>query len=441
MSQLEILSKMSRKQEATFKNLGIGKELLFEKIKDVILSIDNALSHVNETVDAVSEEHRVDPFDFECMRDNAMLGEKALTSLKNSLVCLFRIDGDVYEDLLYSIVKAINCLGNRTRSLITSHNAFVCFYSKQEIIEVNPTHDTPDGTTGVTLVYTEVPAPRRRGRPSAKNKVSVVKKVEVAPVEPRVILDATTIDVEIEEIKINILARVVHKPLVDTMCEVCQVKMEPLQEEPNVLKCGGCGGIEYQEEVITEEGNTGGTTETKRKPGNDVKFSELINSIQGKLVIEPKFEEIVHECISEARRHFNCGVDSYDQLDTWLRCCRDGKNDNKKKYNKIYKHCPYIYSQVSGFELASITDSEYAMISAAYDIIYSNYRETNCKNVSGESTNSIKAEFYIEKLIDCYVKDSKRANALKKVIPTRTDKSNSSHTIVWNHINSLGLLK
>jgi hypothetical protein len=177
------------------------------------------------------------------------------------------------------------------------------------------------------------------------------------------------------------------------------------------------------------------------KLGNDVKFYELVNSIQGKLEIEEKLADIVNDAITQAKANFRYGVDGYHTLDKWMRNCRDNGGSGKKKYNKIYKYGPYIYSQVSGFELASLTDHEYDMIEAAYSIIYVNYRDTNCKNVSGESGKSIKAEFYVEKLIDIYVKDFKRVKALKEVIPPRTSRSNSDHTIVWNKINDLKLLK
>lgn len=435
---------MSRKKEATFKNLGINKESLFEKLGDVILSIGNTIEHIDETLGGIEDEHRIDPFDLESLQDNAALCAGALVKLKNDLVCLYRIDGDVYEDLLYSIVKAVNCLGNRVRSMTVSHNAMVCYYSKQEVIEVpvvpadpDPV-DPADGADGVPIVPVVV---RRRGRPPAKAKGATCQVVQV-PVLARKRLDATTIDEPIEEIKINILSRIVSKAPIDITCEKCQVKMVKPVDEVGVVICPICNRVEYQEEIIVEDSNGGsGTTETKRKPGNDVKFYELINSIQGKLVIEEKLEAVVTDAINQAKINFKCGIDSYTTLDKWLRNSRDDGGSGKKKYNKIYKYGPLIYSIVSGFELASLSDREYDMIEAAYDIIYVNYRETNCKNVSGESTNSIKAEFYIEKLIDIYVNDFKRVKALKEVIPPRTSKSNSTHTIVWNNINNLGLLK
>lgn len=435
---------MSKKKESAFKNLGINKEMLFEKLGDVMLNINFAIEHISETLEEISEEHKIDPFDLECLQDNTKLCSLALVKLKKDLVCLYRIDGDVYEDLLYSIVKAANCLGNRTKALIGSHNAMVCHYSKEEVREV-VVEEQPVDLDGQPIEPLVVPAPvviapRRRGRPPAKAKgVQVV----VAPVEvtPRRVLDATAVDVEIEEIKINILTRVANRLPADITCEKCQVKMIPPVDEPGVVVCPVCNGIEYQEEITTDDGHVTHSTETKRKPGNDVKFYELINAIQGKLEVEEKLAATVQEAVEQAKANFRCGIDSYATLDKWIRNCRDNGGSGKKKYNKIYKYGPYIYAEVSGFELASLTDHEYDMIEAAYDIIYVNYRETNCKSVSGESGKSIKAEFYVEKLIDIYVKDFKRAKALKEVIPPRTSKSNSDHTIVWNKINSLGLLK
>jgi TolB-like protein len=74
------------------------------------------------------------------------------------------------------------------------------------------------------------------------------------------------------------------------------------------------------------------------------------------------------------------------------------------------------------------------MIEKVYSYISSNFRELHCKLVSNQSTKSIKAEFFVDRLIDLYVTDVRRQRALKAVIARKTSESNAGNELIWKHV-------
>jgi hypothetical protein len=227
-------------------------------------------------------------------------------------------------------------------------------------------------------------------------------------------------------------------------CQQCELQLVETFEEGNpILKCPKCGFKEYSFTEVAEEDEgsvtLGAVTETKRKPGGGSKFIEVMDAIQGKLDIKPKDKNLVENAIKEAKKHFKNTIVSYDVFNKWFRDKHFKSNSNVdgiKKYPAIYKHGPYIYSSYTGIELASVTDTEFSKIEAAYSLIALKFRSIHFEKMSGKSNKSIKPEFYIEKLIEMYVKDIRRQKALKSVISSKADDSNSVHDAVWSTMKS-----
>lgn len=431
---------MSKKNSGIDKHVGVNKDLLFSKIGEAITAIGEALETVETTLDTITKAHEVDIFDHDSLQDVYRLNSKRFNDVKNELRILNAIQGDVYEELLYGATKSMNLLINRVTAMVTLHNAMVETYVQPEILQVEAEVDAepevePEEEEIVPIV------PRKRGRPPAVKKAPVAKLVTVKT--PRKVLDAEFIEFEIVPIELKVIqfraASASAAALENAMCQQCSITLVKIEDAMKCLKCG------YKDYIVDDEDddNTSSSfssqkstgSETKRKPGGDAKFIEVIDAIQGKLVVKAKDKDLVENAVETAKKYFNCRLNSYDDFNVWFRGKHSqsaGDVNGSKRYSSIYKYGPYIYSLVFGIELASIYDHEFIKIERAYNTINIGFREAYFNAVSrNQSNKSIKPEFYIERLIEMYVKDTGRQNTLKSVIASKADESNSIHDIVW----------
>lgn len=430
---------MSKKNSASDKHVGINKDLLFFKIGEAVTSIGEALDTVETTLRTITKAHEVDIFDHDSLQDVYNLNSKRFSDVKTELRILNSIQGDVYEELLYGATKSINLLINRVTSMVTLHNAMVETYIQPEELQAEeepqaePEQEIEEEEEIIQLVV-----PKKRGRPPTAKKTPMVKVV-VAKI-PRKVLDAEFIEFEIVPIELKVIQfRAISasaSALENAMCQQCSITLVKVD---SAMKCLKCGYKDYvvddEEEETSSSGQKSTGTETKRKPGGDAKFIEVVDAIQGKLVVKPKDRNLVENAVEIARKYFNCRLNSYDDFNIWFRGKHSqgaGDVNGSKRYSSIYKYGPYIYSLVSGIELASIHDHEFNKIEFAYNTININFRDAYFKAVGDKSNKSIKPEFYIERLIEMYVKDTSRQNILKSVIASKADDSNSVHDIVWS---------
>ena len=405
----------------TFKNLGINKDLLFEQIKEAVGNITRTLEHIENTINTIVPDNKVDDFDLISITEGLELNKEKFKSVKQE----FRRAGG-YEELLYSAVKSINCLIKGVAVIAALHNAIVhfCLPEEEELLpqEAEPQEAEPQEEF------------KRRGRGRPARGTRGVHRPKVAPTA-RVALDAEPVLFTQKELKVNTLLR--HADREIERCVDCDVPFEET-EEKGILECPLCGTQAFQEaEGDRQEHTVVQATETKHKRGGDQRFVELTQSIQGKLTIRDKDRDLVDEAIVEARKAFPHGAEDYNDINAWLHGTKvksSAAPKGVKKYNTIYKYAPHIYSKVTGFELSSFTDREFAMIEKVYSYISSNFRELHCKLVSNQSTKSIKAEFFVDRLIDLYVTDVRRQRALKAVIARKTSESNAGNELIWKHV-------
>ncbi len=409
----------------SFKNLGINRDLLFEQIEEAVWNITHTLDHVENTLNSITPENKIDDFDLLSLQEGLDLNREKFKAVKQA----FRRSGG-YEELLYAAVKSMNSLIKGVGVSASLHNALILFYSKQEEVTTGG-----DADEAPEVPQEEIPVkPRGRGRPARGAKRVAVQKV--APVSTRTLLTGLLPVVFLqEEIKVNTLLRSGERPV--EQCQECEVALVET-EEKGILECPTCGAQSFQEaESGRQEHTVVQATETKHKRGGDQRFVELTQSIQGKLTIRDKDRELVEEAIAEARKAFPHGAEDYNDINAWLRGTKvksSAAPKGVKKYDTIYKYAPHIYSKVTGFELSSFTDREFSMIEKVYSYISSNFRELHCRLVSNQSTKSIKAEFFVDRLIDLYVTDVRRQRALKAVIARKTSESNAGNELIWKHV-------
>lgn len=430
-----------------FKNLGINKDHLFEQVKEAIDNITNTLEHIENTINSIVPDNKVDDFDLLSLREGLELNKEKFKAVKQE----FRRAGG-YEELLYSAVKSVNCLIKGVAVSAALHNAIVHFCLPEEekaVTELQGRAVTELQGRAATELQEEILSQgeevllqeaepqeevKRRGRGRPARKTRKVPRPKAAQTT-RVALDVEPVLFPQKELKVNTLLR--HADREMERCVDCGISFEET-EEKGILECPVCGTQAFQEsEGDRQEHTVIQATETKHKRGGDQRFIELTQSIQGKLTIRDKDRTLVDEAIVEARKAFPHGAEDYNDINAWLRGTKvksSAAPKGVKKYDTIYKYAPHIYSKVTGFELSSFTDREFAMIEKVYSYISSNFRELHCKLVSNQSTKSIKAEFFVDHLIDLYVTDVRRQRALKAVIARKTSESNAGNELIWKYV-------